>query len=261
MTIKISVSIKYKDIYKDKCLSLSETARLVLNSSTSSGKLSWSCHGNRIQGWWCNSVTDGRGGCYLATTKNWSIWWSLSWLLGSHTLVSSFSWTRVSGSPEGKNKNTLLHLFTCLLVRTGTGGTTHSLLTCQGSLPDTWSPPGSLPDLPAGSSGLGQRPASRRNSPAQIREITGITHGSGCVSDAHRWTGVCGTSLSRYPANTSVSLRRVTLHFPLRRQTERVRERGELSEKHLLKHLKEFKLKTTEQLQTEQTTLTLENEQ
>lgn len=43
----------------------------------------------------------------------------------------------------------------------------HLQLACQGSLPDTWSPPGSLPGLPAGSSGRGRTPASRRNSPGQ----------------------------------------------------------------------------------------------
>lgn len=43
----------------------------------------------------------------------------------------------------------------------------HLQLTCQGFLPGTWNRPGSHPGLPAGSSGQGRTPESKRNSPAQ----------------------------------------------------------------------------------------------
>lgn len=119
---------------------------------------------------------------YLATTRNWSICGSLSWLLGSHTLVSSFSWIRLSDSPE-KQVITVIYLCficsaswgtdfiwptlffreVCLIVKFS--GSAHLRLACQGSPPGIWSPHGSHPDLPGVSSGQGQTPASRKNSP------------------------------------------------------------------------------------------------
>lgn len=103
--------------------------------------------------------------CYLATTRNWSIWGSLSWLLGSHTLVSSFSWTRLSASPNRQRNSTTSMQVMLLYAWTGWTSVTYPRPAFQGSLPGTWSPPGSPPGQPAGSSVQGRKPTSRRNNP------------------------------------------------------------------------------------------------
>lgn len=108
---------------------------------------------------------------YLATTKNWSICGSLSWLSGSHTLVSSFSWTRLSVSSETKNSR-IEFWESCLLKMCWLESTVvrfwwpaNLQLACRESLPGIWSLHEFPPGLPTASSVLGQTPTSRRSSP------------------------------------------------------------------------------------------------
>lgn len=58
----------------------------------------------------CDQMVNLNAMTHRATTRNWSIWESFSWLSGSHTFVSSFSWTRLSVSPTMRqNQSTLIN--------------------------------------------------------------------------------------------------------------------------------------------------------
>ncbi len=134
------------------------------------------CHGNRILQWWCNWVTDGgeelpRHHQELVDLRVFQLVVGVPHL-GLQLLLDAvvgFTWDKKQPASTRWTRYRF-----CLILTFLKRGTflcevsqTHPQPACQESLPGTWSPPGSRPGLPAGSSGPGQTPASRRNSPTE----------------------------------------------------------------------------------------------